>query len=120
MLVMGFLQWWYGPGWRDAVQRLSARIHQTYLTFSAPILLRTLLSPWRRIVSPPGSSIQQKSRAIIDNAVSRAVGFVVRILALIAAGAIITGYGIVGGLLLLTWPLLPLLGPILLVGGFVL
>ena len=84
MLVVAFIQWWYGPGWKDAAGRLTAKIHETYLSFSVPSLLRTMFAPWRRITSPPGASLQDKLRAVIDNTVSRLVGFVVRLIALVA------------------------------------
>jgi hypothetical protein len=58
-----------------------------------------------------------KFRAIADNLVSRAVGFVVRLFALITAIVIMSGYAVFGGLLLVIWPVLPLLGPALIVGG---
>jgi hypothetical protein len=117
MLVTAFLQWWYGPGWRDAGLRLSAKMRDTYLQFSVPILLRTLFAPWRRIVTPPGGSLQNKMKAMVDNAVSRVVGFAVRLIALIAAAVILLFYIVFGGVLLLLWPALPLLGPALIVGG---
>ena len=119
MLVRAFFQWWYGPGWRDAGTRLSRRIHQTYLDFSVPILLRTLFAPWRRIITYPGKSIQAQARAVVDNLVSRCVGFVVRLMALTAAFAIITLNFVFGGLLLILWPILPPLGFILIAAGLV-
>jgi hypothetical protein len=117
MLVMAFLQWWYGPGWRDAGTRLAAKMRETYLWFSVPILLKTLFAPWRRITSPPGSTLEQKVRALTDNALSRVVGFNVRVLAILAAGFLMLFYAVGGGLLLLLWPALPLIGPALIVGG---
>jgi hypothetical protein len=119
MLVTAFLQWWYGPGWRDAGARLASKMRDTYLWFSVPILLRTLLAPWRRITTPPGGSLQEKFRALIDNALSRVIGLVVRLLAIVAAGALLTIYAVFGGLLLLLWPAIPLLGPALIVGGLI-
>jgi hypothetical protein len=120
MLVVAFIQWWYGPGWADSAQRLKAHIRTTYLSFSIPILLKTLFAPWKRIISPPGSSLQDKMRAMLDNAISRAVGFTVRLFVLIAAGVTILFYVVFGGLLVLLWPALPLLGPALIVGGLIL
>jgi hypothetical protein len=117
MLVVGFLQWWYGPGWRDAGNRLAIKMRETYLNFSIPSLLRTLFAPWRRISTPPGSSLEQRLRAILDNAISRAVGFTVRILAILAASAMLIFFAVFGGAFLLLWPVLPLLGPALIVGG---
>ena len=117
MLVVAFLQWWYGPGWRDAGDRLSTRIRDTYLNFSVPILARTLFSPWKQIITPPDGSLQDRLRALVDNVVSRAVGFAVRLMALIAAGVLILVFATGGGLLLIAWPALPLLGPALIVVG---
>ena len=118
MLLVAFIQWWYGPGWRDAGVRLAARLRQTVLTFSLPILLTTMFAPWRRIISYPGSSMQERSRALIDNLISRGVGFIMRLFTLLAAIFLLGVYSIFGGLLLILWPILPFFGPILIVGGF--
>ena len=117
MLVVAFVQWWYGPGWRDASRRLFARINETYLYFSVPILLRTLFAPWRRIQTAPGAGLEAIMRAAIDNLVSRGVGSAVRLMALGFAIFLITAYVLIGGLLLILWPVIPLLGPALIVGG---
>jgi hypothetical protein len=119
MLLLAFTQWWYGPGWRDAADRLTARLSNTYLTFSLPILLKTMFAPWKRIVTYPGVSIQDRTRAAIDNLISRIVGFGVRLFALIAAIAIMGATMLFGGLILILWPVLPLLGPILIVAGLI-
>ena len=120
MLLVAFIHWWYGPGWRDTAGRLTTRIQETYLTFSVPILLKTLGQPWKRIVTLPGRSIGEKARAIIDNLISRVVGLIVRLCALAAASIIISVYLLIGATLLILWPAIPLLGPILIVGGLVL
>lgn len=117
MLLVAFVHWWYGPGWRDTSDRLVTRLHDTYLTFSVPILLSTMFAPWKRIITYPGVSLGDKLRAILDNLVSRVVGFIVRSLALLTAVLIMSAYAIVGGAVLLLWPLIPLLGPVLIVGG---
>jgi hypothetical protein len=117
MLVMAFLQWWYGPGWRDAGQSLAAKMRDTYLSFSVPILLKTLFAPWRRIITPAGGALDQRLRAVVDNTVSRFVGLMVRLMALAAAMVLLLLYAVFGGLLLVLWPAIPLLGPALIVGG---
>lgn len=117
MLLVAFFGWWYGPGWRDAAAQLRARMHATVLTFSVPILLRTMFAPWRRIVTSPGGSLQEKGRAMVDNAISRCVGFAVRLLALLSAGLLLTVYAVLGGLILVLWPVLPVLGIVLIVVG---
>src|SRR5262249_23761537 len=117
MLVVAFIQWWYGPGWRDAASRLLERMHETYQAFSLPILFRSLFAPWRRIITPPGTSLQQRFRAALDNAISRTVGFCVRLGAILAASLLLALYVVVGGLLLVLWPIIPVLGPSLVVWG---
>jgi hypothetical protein len=117
MLLVAFIGWWYGPGWRDAAAQLNTRLRATFLTFSVPILLRTMFAPWRRIITSPGASLQEKARALLDNAISRAVGFSVRLAALIFASLMLAFYALAGGLLLILWPLLPVLGPVLVVVG---
>lgn len=118
MLFVGFLQWWYGPGWRKMSARLGIRVRNTFLLFSVPMLIKTLFAPWRRIITYPGTSMQARMRAGLDNLISRFVGLMVRLISLVTAFALITIYAIFGGLLLIAWPLLPLLGPALIVGGF--
>ena len=117
MLVVAFIQWWYGPGWRDAATQLTTRLRTTLMSFSVPILLRTMFAPWRRITTDPGKSLQDKLRAMVDNAVSRLVGFMVRLMALGAAMLLLTLTAVIGGLIVALWPLLPILGPILVVVG---
>jgi len=117
MLVVAFLQWWYGPGWRDAATQLGQRLRYTLMSFSVPILLRTMFAPWRRITTDPGRSLQEKARAMVDNAVSRLVGFMVRLLALAAAGILLALTAVIGVLIVVLWPVLPILGPILIVVG---
>ena len=119
MLLVAFLQWWYGPGWRDCGNRLATMMHDAYFNFSIPILLRTMFAPWRRITSSSSGSLQDKLRALVDNAISRVVGFFVRLFALIAGSVLLLFYAVFGGLFILLWPVLPLLGPALIVGGLI-
>jgi hypothetical protein len=119
MLVFQMLSWWYGQGWRrvavDSQQRLVTVSH----IFSVPILLRTLFAPWRRIVTYPGAGLDAKLRALGDNLVSRAVGFSVRIMVLVAAGLILGLTASFGIVFVLLWPLLPVAIPALLLKGVI-
>jgi hypothetical protein len=117
MLAVAFFRWWYGPGWRDNADRLRNRLITTYLEFSVPILIRTLFSPWRRIISYGGGSLEQRARAVLDNIVSRFVGLGVRLSALLAAIIIMSINAILGGIWLGLWPLLPIAGPALIAWG---
>jgi hypothetical protein len=107
MLAVEFFRWWYTQGWALAFRRMEHKIRGITELFSVDILLRTLFSPWRRIITYPGSSLDAHFRAFIDNLVSRCVGFMVRITVLFCAMVVtvlIGAFGILGSLL---WPLLP-------------
>jgi hypothetical protein len=108
-MLFELLRWWYGPGWMLAFRRISVRTQNVAMAFSVPILLRTLFSPWKRIVTSGAKSLDAKFRAAIDNLVSRTVGFTVRCLVLITA-AIMTGGTFAGSIFIaVVWPLVPLL-----------
>lgn len=109
MLLMQLLSWWYGRGWKRSA--MSVRKHLTGVShlFSVPILLRTLWSPWRRIVSYPGASIDAKLRALGDNMVSRMIGFTVRLLVLFTAGISLLVTSLGGIMVIIAWPLVPVL-----------
>jgi hypothetical protein len=117
MLAVEFVRWWYGAGWLRMVRAVRDRIRRIALSFSVPLLLRTLFAPWRRIISYGGDSIADKAKAALDNVVSRAVGFCVRLIVIVVAGISIVFTAVGGGLLIVVWPLAPVLGLILIVRG---
>jgi len=117
MLVIGFLQWWYGAGWKEAGQRMMSRIKNTYAYFSIPTLLRTLFLPWRRIMSYSDGSLQQRLQAMMDNLVSRFVGFSIRIIMLFIGLLAIVFTFILGGIMIAIWPIMPIASLLLLVRG---
>lgn len=87
------------------------------LSFSVPLLMRTLFSPWRRIVSLGSSNILESLRAMVDNSVSRFVGFGVRVLTLIAAAVVLALTLVSGIIAVIVWPLLPPLAVALVAAG---
>jgi hypothetical protein len=109
MLFLEFFKWWYGVGWQKAVKGGVGLVKKVELSFSISVLLRTLFSPWKRIISPPGRALEDKLRAVLDNIVSRTVGFFVRAFSLMAAAVLITCASIVGLFIALSWPLIPVL-----------
>jgi hypothetical protein len=120
MLVLSFLSWWYGPGWKQVFGSLGPRLKGVSASFSVAQLLRTLFEPWRRIVSYPGASLEAKIRAWGDNLVSRAIGFVVRFSVLVCAFFAVIFVGLFTILEVVAWPLLPLAIPGCLIAGLVL
>ncbi len=109
MLAAAFARWWYGAGWKLIQKSVRVRMRRTVDSFSMPTLFKTLFAPWKRILSAPGAGIDAYLRAIVDNAVSRLVGFTIRIVVLLTAGVCFISVGIAGILQILVWPLIPLL-----------
>jgi hypothetical protein len=120
MLVMSFFSWWYGRGWKTVIDSLKPRLQGMADAFSVRQLVRTWFAPWRRIMSEPGRSLDDKMRAAVDNAFSRVVGFVVRSCVLIAACITLTVVAVLILLEIIVWPLLPLAIPGFLITGLVL
>ena len=89
-------------------------------SFSVVQLLRTLVQPWRRIVTYPGASLDAKVKAKLDNLISRAIGFVVRFSVLLAAVLTLAVVAILTVVEVIIWPLLPLAVPGCLIAGVVL
>ena len=119
MLIVSWLGWWYSRGWSDLAHGTKRRLGWLYLDFSVPLLLQTLLSPWRRIVTGKQGALSQRLRAMLDNTVSRAVGLAVRLLALAAAGVSMLLVGLGGLIAIIVWPLIPPAAVILIVVGII-
>ena len=117
MLAFDFISWWYGAGWIGVFRATQKRLHGLSEMFSISILLRTLFSPWRRIITYPGASLDTRMRALGDNLVSRCIGFTVRFFVLLTAGFGFVFLSIIGLLELLLWPFLPLAGIALIIRG---
>lgn len=120
MLVLSFFSWWYGRGWKSVLESLGPRLRGVLNSFSVSQLLRTLFQPWRRIVSYPGASLQAKMQAKLDNLVSRAIGFTVRMGVLIGAFFALIGVALLTVAEMIVWPLLPFAIPGCLIAGLVL
>lgn len=101
------LRWWYGTGWIQAAHRISLWTKGVERAFSVSILVRTLFSPWHRIVTDGGKTIDDKMRAAIDNFVSRFVGAAVRGGVLVAAFFSMLGVFLAAIFMVGIWPLLP-------------
>lgn len=109
MIFVDLLIWWYGPGWLQMFRRINERTQRVASAFSIPTLLKTLFSPWRRIMTSGAKGLDAQMRALLDNIVSRTVGFVVRMMVLTAAAFGTVGSFIYGVAVALVWPLVPIL-----------
>lgn len=108
MLIVSFFSWWYVDGWKVISHKFKQLITNIDELFSVKLLLKTLFKPWKRIVTPPGNNLSAHFQSLIDNTVSRFIGFSVRIIVLCSALVSLILIAILGTLLILVWPLLPI------------
>src|SRR4051812_2460147 len=108
LMLLSFFSWWYGAGWKQVINNFGPRLQRTADSFSVQQLVRTLFAPWRRIISNPGRSLDDKLRAWADNMFSRVIGFIVRLLVLLAALIVIIFISILTLVEVVAWPLVPL------------
>lgn len=118
-MLFELLRWWYGPGWLLAFRRIGERTQNVSHAFSAPMLLKTLFSPWKRIMTTGAKTIDAKFQAAMDNLVSRMVGFVTRLMVLTAALVMTTGTFLMSSAIVVVWPLIPLLAVYCAVRAFI-
>jgi hypothetical protein len=123
MLILGLLSWWYGAGWRGRLIRMRDKLAGLADYFSIGLLLRTLFSPFRQIsAGKVGGSLNNQMRAFFDRQISRGIGAIVRSFMIIAGLTVMFLYVVVDILLLVLWgvtPLLPIIGIVLMVGGYI-
>ncbi len=111
MLVRAFFRWWYSTGWLRMATEIKRHLIRLGQTFSVGLLLRTLFKPWKQITAlrDPNATLGMRLRGLVDNLVSRFVGLTVRILTLISGSIAIVVLGLMGALVLISWPFMPLL-----------
>jgi hypothetical protein len=103
-----YLFWHYTRAYRD--------IFATYLNFmwfiayffSLPLLIRTLFSPWKRIVAGHRKfDIEDWAEAVTFNILSRVTGFLIRSVLILIGFLMLAGLTILLGVFLVVWCLLP-------------
>jgi hypothetical protein len=124
MFIVGLFTWWYGPGWKKAGLILVKKAVVSEDYFSIDLLLRTLFSPFRQISADTGrgGTMGDRMRATFDKLFSRIIGAVIRLILIVTGAAWLLVNIIIDIAILLAWPLLPLLpviGLILSVSGFI-
>ena len=124
MFIIGLIEWWYGAGWKKVGRLLAEKLIISEDYFSVDLLLKTLFSPFRQISADTGrgGTLGDKLRAAFDKLFSRFIGAVIRLILIVTAAAWLLLVAMVDILILLLWPLLPLLpaiGVILSLSGWV-
>lgn len=108
MFISAFFSWWYGQGWLKVANSFKPRLGSLARTFSVNQLLGTLFAPWRRIITYPGASLAERFRAWGDNIFSRTIGFIVRLLVLLAALIMSVVVSLLTLIELVAWPVIPI------------
>jgi hypothetical protein len=107
MLIVAFFSWWYGKGWAQVSSSFIPRLESVASVFSVNQLLHTLFAPWRRIITYPGASLEEKFKAWADNILGRTIGMVVRLFVLFAALVVAVLVSFATLIELVLWPILP-------------
>ena len=106
MAILFMLGWWYGKGWAWALGKIGTGISQVGKTFAVSNLLKTWFAPWKQITTT--STFQTFFQSLIDNTISRMIGFIIRSFMLFIAlvwAAVITVFGVI---MVVIWPFIPL------------
>lgn len=109
MTIRLLLQWWYGPGFGWVFRGLLVeKLRYIADVFSVKEMITTLFAPFRQTYVGKASGVS-KLQAFADRSVSRAIGFVVRLLLILTATIAAVIVLVIGLVLTVSWPLLPLL-----------
>lgn len=111
MIIVDMYTWWYVRGWSwVASYFLKTRNQKTLQLFSVTDLVKTLFAPYRQTFAGSlGSGFGNKLRGLVDQTISRVIGFMVRSV-LILAGLFVAFINTVLGLaMIIIWPVIPFL-----------
>lgn len=122
MFIAGMLSWWYGEGWRRRFSRLGEKLASTMDYFSIDLLLKTFFSPFRQIsAGKVRGPLGVQMRAFFDRLISRVIGAMIRFIMIIVGSIAIMLHAILGLASVILWafiPLLPIIGVMLFVTGW--
>lgn len=116
--MITYFSWWYNQGvlgfW-DGILVMTGKI---YSYFSIHILLRTLFDPWKRDnYSIENGSLEARSKVMLDNLVSRVIGFVIRLFTMLFGLSLTISFFVLMFLILIIWLTLPIVILALIVNG---
>jgi hypothetical protein len=109
LMIFELFRWWYGAGWQTMIRNIKQGPISVERNFSVGILVNTLFAPWKRMTTVSGKALDARVQAMLDNLISRCVGFFVRLFVLIAAGVSILLTFIMAIIIAGVWPLVPAL-----------
>ncbi|HET8884074.1 MAG TPA: hypothetical protein VFM68_01240 [Candidatus Saccharimonadales bacterium] len=123
MFIVGLLSWWYSAGWRQRFTMLRERLANTIDYFSIDLLAKTLFSPFRQIsAGRVDGPLGVRLRAFMDRIISRGIGAMVRLTMIVIGTGAIVMHSVLGIITVVMWaivPILPLIGIILFISGWI-
>lgn len=123
MFIIGMLSWWYGAGWRQRVVILRERLAKTVDYFSIDLLAKTLFAPFRQIsAGRVNGPLGVKMQAFFDRLISRMIGMMIRSTMIVMGVGTIIVHSVLGLITVIMWafiPLLPLIGVLIMLSGWV-
>lgn len=102
-----YIAWWYSGGLKRLFAWLAAVFGSISNFFSIGRVLKTLFSPWKRLVGARRPGLDGFKDWLVDNFVSRLVGFVVRVVVIFGYLASMLLMAIFAGVAVLFWVLWP-------------
>ena len=112
MAITEMFFWWYSHGWKIFIEKVRTWLSGITDFFSMDSLIRTLFKPYRQISAGSASgevSLDTKFHMFLDRLISRFVGFVSRLILLLVGTIFIIVGGIFSLVLIIIWPIVPLL-----------
>ena len=110
MLLLSLVSWWYSRGFIEFLVGFKNRLKDAADFFSLGSLVRNFFSPFKQISVGGTDSLALNARiqAFFDLLISRVVGATIRFFLLIGGIVVIIVQVVVGLVLTIVWPLLPL------------
>lgn len=110
-VIVIFWRWYYKEAVKDVLKGWRNFIIFSLEYFSIPLLLKTLLAPWKRDITrrPRGLDFKKLFEYITFNTISRGLGFIVRFLTICVGILFFFLVVILGAVFLVLWLFLPLI-----------
>lgn len=108
-IAIVFWRWYYGEAIKDVLTGWKNYIIFSLNYFSIPLLLRTILNPWKRDITrkPRGFDVKKVFEYISFNLISRGIGFLVRFFTIIVGIIFFLLVLVFGFVFFIVWLILP-------------
>lgn len=106
-----FWRWYYGEAVKNILTAWKNFVIFSMEYFSIPLLLKTLISPWKRDITkkPRGFDLKEIFQYLSFNAVSRVMGLIIRLPTICIGILSFFATVIFGALFFIIWLVLPLI-----------